>query len=157
MSLKRIEVAESNLRDSLPLPLLPCGSWMFLKENSDKKEVDNHQSLFMLINFTCKFCYWHRQTWKFLKSFSLLERSSHLRFFWARATLKNIRRVPGAHPQRSATFLQLHVGRQQIYKNCTSAQVFAKISRKSSDQHLGLSMRDCPSLSGYEPDSNCLV
>ena len=28
-----------DLRDSLPLPLLSCDSWMFMKENPDRKKV----------------------------------------------------------------------------------------------------------------------
>ena len=35
---KRVEVVQRSSRDSLPLPLLFCESWMFVKENLDRKK-----------------------------------------------------------------------------------------------------------------------
>ena len=38
VSVKRVEVVERSSRDRLPLPLLSCVSWMFVKENQDRKK-----------------------------------------------------------------------------------------------------------------------
>ena len=38
MSVKRVEVVERSLRDSLPLPLLPCESWYSWKKTLIEKE-----------------------------------------------------------------------------------------------------------------------
>ena len=38
LSVKWVEVLESSQRISLPLPLLPCESWMFVKESPDEKK-----------------------------------------------------------------------------------------------------------------------
>ena len=46
MSLKGIEKVERNERDSLPLPLLFCESWMFVKENTDRKKQDPEICIF---------------------------------------------------------------------------------------------------------------
>ena len=35
---RRVEVVERSWRDSLPIPLLSCELWMFVKENPDRKE-----------------------------------------------------------------------------------------------------------------------
>ena len=33
-----VEVVERSYRDGLPIPLLSCESWMFVKENPDRKK-----------------------------------------------------------------------------------------------------------------------
>ena len=81
----------------------------------------------------CKFCYWQRLT---LKLFNKLyfDKNSCTVFFWEKPDLKNSFWV---HPRWNATFLNLHVHREQIYKKCTSSWTFAWIFQKISDQHLG--------------------
>ena len=53
MSVKRVEVVERSQIDTLSLPLLSCESWMFVKENPDRKEKLSAKSV-------CTFCfiYW---------------------------------------------------------------------------------------------------
>ena len=36
--------AEKTSRDSLPLPLLFCKSWMFVNKNADRKEKKNQET-----------------------------------------------------------------------------------------------------------------
>ena len=38
VSIKRLELVEKSWRDSLPLPMLSCELWMFVKENPDRKK-----------------------------------------------------------------------------------------------------------------------
>ena len=75
-------------------------------------------------------------------------------FFWVKATLKNYGKCSRVHPRWSATFLKLHVGRPQTYKNCTSSRLSAGTFWKFLNQHFGSSLRGCPSLSRYKLGSN---
>ena len=45
MSVKRVEVVERSEIDTLPLPLLSCELWMFMKENPDRKKNSDLKSL----------------------------------------------------------------------------------------------------------------
>ena len=45
MSVKRVEVAVRSKRNSLPLPLQSCDSWMFMKENRDRKKKSDSADL----------------------------------------------------------------------------------------------------------------
>ena len=53
VSVEQVEVVETNYSDSLPLPLLSCESWMFMKENPGRKikiktfPLDASQKLFL--------------------------------------------------------------------------------------------------------------
>ena len=108
------------------------------------KKVYNHQLLSILINFTNKFCYSHRQTWKSLITCTLTK-TVVLNF--------SEEKLPWAHLHGSATFLKLHVHRQKVYKNCISSRMFVVIFWKFSDQHFE-SSRTCFSFSSYEPERN---
>ena len=39
--LKRVEVSERSLKDNLPFPLLPCESWMFVRETENRKKTQS--------------------------------------------------------------------------------------------------------------------
>lgn len=82
--------------------------------------------MFLIINCADKFCYWHKQTQKFSINCTLTKavaKNSSMK----KQFQENIGNFPKANPRQSATFLKLHVDRQQIHKNFTSARMFPEI------------------------------
>ena len=91
-------------------------------------EVYNHHLFPILINFTRKFYYWHRQELP-----TTFLRKTHFERF---------RKIPRSHTQRSATFIKLYVGRQQgskivLHRKCF-LQVYEKFPISTSDHLWGL-------------------
>ena len=70
-------------------------------------KVYNHQLFSISINFTCKFCYWHRPR-------TFWHRRNSSRFFMRKNCSK---RFCKNCAKKSATFIKLYVDIQQIYKN----------------------------------------
>ena len=86
-------------------------------------EVYNHQLFIISINFTHKFCYWHRR------------KSS--RIFLRKSCSERFGKISKSLFLQSATFIWLYFDRQQIYKNQASSwmlpAVFENVLINASD------------------------